>query len=177
MAVKDRKILLFEILNDLRSTAITVRRVRDEILARTIDGDRDRSSVRRWVNGKLETMMRNGLVAKCREPGSTKAHFEILPVFDDHYAHQQKLKALDCNNEGRIIPNTSFEQLEQELNQYRRTIISQMCEIEEYQRIKSNFPHLEEVVTSQFNEVLEENYRLLGKVKALENVLAHSHQH
>jgi hypothetical protein len=69
-------------------------------------------------------------------------------------------------------PPLLYGQLRKELGEYRLKAISQMGEIEEYKRISENYPDLRLLATEKFESAVDENSRLLGRIRALEQLLA-----
>lgn len=175
MASKDRFNSLLSLIYFTKHPEIKVTSIRDQILS-TTDAAEDPNILRRWVAGQCETFVRRGWLTKHAVSNSKKKHyFALTQKFREFYEQSNvgaKTDDIPAKNERRR--ENTLKQIEDELNQCRRTVVSQLSEIAEYERIRESYPELSGLATSQFAEVLDENYRLLGRVKALENVLAHS---
>ena len=58
------------------------------------------------------------------------------------------------------------------MESYRQTMLSQLGEIEEYQRIREAYPDLGDAAAIEFQDTVDDNYRMLGRIRALEKLIA-----
>jgi len=58
------------------------------------------------------------------------------------------------------------------LNDYKSALLEGLGEAEEYKILRLQFPKMHESLLDKYNEVRERNTRLLGKIKAIENLMA-----
>lgn len=69
-------------------------------------------------------------------------------------------------------PHYSFQSLKERLNRYKLEMLSAMGETEEYDAICIELPELQDEVQPLYNQSRDKCSKLLGRVKALESLLA-----
>ena len=74
--------------------------------------------------------------------------------------------------EAHDVKADSTQSLKERLNRYKLDMLSAMGETEEYNDICSEIPELREEVQALYNESRDRFSKLLGRVKALESLLA-----
>lgn len=170
----NRDAILLEILREQTNCHLTVTSVRNEILQRDMTIQFDKANMRRWVNGKFKTLTRRGFLKKHVDEHG-KAQYMVLDTEDELLSavvlrsrHPSKQAATSSPYDS---PADSFDQLKIELEAHRLKAISQLSEIEEYKRIKETFSDLRPLVELKFEAALNENCRILGKIRALEELL------
>ncbi|WP_370978581.1 hypothetical protein [Agaribacterium sp. ZY112] len=161
---------LISILMSLGHCTFTVTDVRDQLLTQLEFSNADPAKARRWVAGKFVTFERWGWLEKSTDEIKNRDHFKILPKLHNDIASGEPYEDLASSSPVQEDSN-AFQNLSKELEQYRKTIITQMSEIEEYKRVEHAYPELKRLATHRFQAVRDENYRLLGKMKALENLI------
>jgi len=172
---KDR--ILLELLNQYLSAHIYVTDIRDQFIKQCGDKAMDPAATRRWINGKFMTLVNKGVLTRVQLPNSKKHFFQKTDKFNLYFSKQSKsqehkdtlLNKFDAPSPTQIAPNVI---LQNELEVYRQTMLSQLAEIEEYRRIRKEHPQLSEAATTQFKQVADENYRMLGKIRALEKLIS-----
>ncbi len=171
MKNKDR--ILLTVLHQSQSARIRVTEIRDQFIEQCTDGKLDAAAVRRWINGKFTTLVNRGVLIRKSVPGSKKHYFEKSPYFAEYYAQQSmpQQKMLDDTPKTPVAASAENSVLHEELKSYRQTMLSQLGEIEEYRRIRDQYPELEVVATTQFKQVVDENYRMLGRIRAIEKLI------
>jgi hypothetical protein len=171
MKNKDR--ILLTVLKQSQSTRIRVIDIRDQLIEQSREESLDPAAVRRWINGKFTTLANRGVLIRKSEPGSKKHYFEKSPYFDKYYAEQSipQQETPDVTPKTPIAASADNTVLHDELESYRQTMLSQLGEIEEYRRIRDQYPELEGVATTQFKQVVDENYRMLGRIRAIEKLI------
>lgn len=170
----ERDAILLQILREHKDRHITVTSARNEILRRDKQVKLDKAALRRWVNGKFSTLARRGLIEKhLLERG--KAHFLVLNKGDEEFAkvvlRPPTLVDRQTDASHRPSPVNACDQLRKELDEYRLKAISQLGEIDEYRRVGEAFPDLRALAQEKFETTLDENCRILGKIRALEQLL------
>ena len=165
----NRDAILFQILQEQKDRHFTVISIRNEILRRDKSIKLDKALLRRWVNGKFVTLVRRGTLSKHKnERGKTyyliSNEGENLQI--DPVPTRSTSKRLPS-----VIPALPHEGLKKELSEYRLKAITQMSEMEEYKRIGEVYPDLRSLVTEKFEAAVDENCRVLGKIRALEQLL------
>lgn len=131
----------------------------------------DPAATRRWVNGKFTTLVNKGVLTRKSMANSKKHYFEKTAFFDQYFISQMPLeKEPQKKNEPSITVDNAV--LDRQLESYRQTMLSQLGEIEEYRRIREQYPELDNAATTQFKQVVDENYRMLGRIRAIEKLIA-----
>ena len=175
MKSKDR--ILLDILNQHEADGIKITDVRDELLNRCSDENLHSADTRRWINGKFSTLVNKGVLTRKRLPNSKKHTFEKTPYFEEYITtHSQALpknKAVLPTSETVADKNNS---LNVELESYRQTMLSQLGEIEEYRRIREDYPELGEAAATEFKQAVDDNYRMLGRMRAIEKLITKTSQ-
>jgi len=163
--------LLISILTSLSKKLFTVTEVRDKLLNDADFSGVDRAKIRRWVAGKFVTYQRRGWLTKVTDELKNRDYFKLLPKFSEELQYSE---SGDSEVQADLTTENSnvLMKISRELEQYRKTIITQMSEIEEYKRIEHAYPELKRIATHRFHMVRDENYRLLGKMKALEHLIS-----
>lgn len=169
MNKKDR--ILLDILKQSSTKRILVVAVRDMFIEQLGDEAADPAATRRWVNGKFKTLINKGVLVRKSNPDSKKHHFEKTAFFDQYLASQVEPTRETTNND-LPLPSVEGAVLDRELESYRQTMLSQLGEIEEYRRIREQYPELGPAATTQFKQVVDENYRMLGRIRAIEKLMA-----
>lgn len=167
----NRDTILFEIIQEQKDRHLTVTSVRNEILRRDKSSMLDKVILRRWVNGKFVTLLRRGILAKHRNERG-KAYFVVLKTTEDmEHGRPPRPPARQAPTDTESPSTLPFGQLRKELGEYRLKAISQMGEIEEYKRVGETYPGLRTLATEKFESAVDDNSRLLGKIRALEQLL------
>jgi|GEM_PF-7104497 len=167
----NRDTILFHILQEQKDRHLTVTSVRNEILRRDKSSMLDKVILRRWVNGKFVTLLRRGILAKHRNERG-KAYFVVLKTTEDMgHGRPPQPPAQQAPTDTKAPIALPYVQLKKELGEYRLKAISQMGEIEEYKRIGETYPDLRSLTTEKFESAVDDNSRLLGKIRALEQLL------
>jgi hypothetical protein len=171
--MQDKDRILLTVLNQSQSTGIRVIDIRDQFIEQYREESLDPAAVRRWINGKFTTFVNRGVLIRKSTPGSKKHYFEKSPYFDKYYAEQSipQQESADSTPKTTAAASADNTVLHDELESYRQTMLSQLGEIEEYRRIRDQYPELEVVATTQFKQVVDENYRMLGRIRAIEKLI------
>lgn len=148
--------------------------VRSEILRRDKLTKLDKASMRRWVNSRFKTLVRRGVLEKHMDERG-KAYFLVLDRNDEDLSkvvlasrRSPELKAEPVANEKA---RATLHQLKKDLEEYRLKAVSQLSEMEEYKRVGEVFPDLRALAQQKFEAAVDENCRVLGKIRALEQLL------
>lgn len=173
--MKDKDIILLGILSQSESDQITVTDVRDQLLDHYKDDNINPADTRRWVNGKFSTLLNKGVLIRKKTPESKKHYFKKTAYFDQFISAENKVplrpKKAPSAPAGTKIEKRSHP-LHSELESYRQTMLSQLGEIEEYQRIRDTYPDLGDAAAVEFQDTVDDNYRMLGRIRALEKLIA-----
>ncbi len=170
MTRSDKTALLRELVDRTAGRRFTVPEIRDQWVERAGEFPTDNATLRRWINGRLSTLVRQGTLIKGQFESSKRKYYQLATVPSEHDAlcakpeNQPEKTGLELSK--------SVKALKDELGQCKLSIVSQLAEIEEYKRISEVYPSLRAQASQQFEDTMEANYRLLGRVKALETLIA-----
>ena len=170
--MKNKDLILLDILNQHETDSIKITDVRDELLNRCSDENLHPADTRRWINGKFSTLVNKGVLTRKKLPNSKKHTFEKTPYFEEYITTHSlvlpKFRAVLPTSE--IVANKN-NNLDVELESYRQTMLSQLGEIEEYRRIREEYPELGEAAAKEFKQAVDDNYRMLGRMRAIEKLI------
>jgi hypothetical protein len=171
--MKDKDRILLDILNEHKPESIKITDVRDELLNRCNDENLNPADTRRWINGKFSTLVNKGVLTRKKLSNSKKNTFEKTPYFEEYIATQplvlSKKKPVPSKSETVVDKNN---RLHVELESYRQTMLTQLGEIEEYRRIREDYPELGQAAATEFRQAVDDNYRMLGRMRAIEKLIA-----
>lgn len=174
---QSRDAILLEILRAHKDQHLTVTSARNEILRQDNTLNPDRAALRRWVNGKFSTLVRRGLLEK-QDLEHGKAHFLVLSKSDKDFADVVLRQRPNSDLPASASPSTesmkAYNQLRKELDGYRLKAASQLGEIDEYRRVGEAFPNLRSLAQERFEKALDENCRVLGRIRALEHLISNA---
>jgi len=129
------------------------------------------SAARRFVYAELVKLVKNGWLRKTITKKKEITNFSKTDLFD-----ADKL-TVECkeyiNEKSQISPtsNTIQSSLQERLNEYKNELLMSYGESSEYKKLCDDFPELYELLQPQYNNAREQNSRLLGKIKAVENLI------
>jgi hypothetical protein len=174
--MKDKDRILLEILSRYGADQITVTGVRDQLLSHYSDDTINPADARRWVNGKFSTLLNKGVLIRKKLPDSKKFYFKKTSYYEQYISSEPQPVSLTktCAIPIDIKAEKRSHPLHTELESYRQTMLSQLGEIEEYRRIRETYPDLGDAAAVQFQEVADDNYRMLGRIRALEKLIANA---
>jgi hypothetical protein len=129
------------------------------------------SAARRFVYAELVKLVKNGWLRKTITKKKEITNFSKTDLFD---ADKLTFEYKDESHENSQIPTTSStiqNSLQERLNEYKNELLMSYGESSEYKQLCNDFPELYELLQPQYNNAREQNSRLLGKIKAIENLL------
>ena len=173
--MKDKDRILLGLLSQSESDQITVTDVRDQLLEHYKEDNINPADTRRWVNGKFSTLLNKGVLIRKKIPGSKKHYFKKTAYFDQFISVDGKVPQPLKKTPTALVYTQKEKRnhpLHSELESYRQTMLSQLGEIEEYQRIREAYPDLGNAAAIEFQDTVDDNYRMLGRIRALEKLIA-----
>jgi hypothetical protein len=129
------------------------------------------SAARRFVYAELVKLVNNGWLRKNITKKKEITNFIKTDLFDaDKLTFECKE---DSNKNGQTNPanNAIQNSLQERLNGYKNELLMSYGESNEYKQLCNDFPELYERLQHQYNNAREQNSRLLGKIKAVENLI------
>jgi hypothetical protein len=135
------------------------------------DKNLDPSFARRFVYAEIVKLLKKRWLRKTVSKKKEIATFIKTELFN--------VNAITCNetNEESIddtvhLPSKNIQKiLLERLNQYKSELLISYGESGEYKQLFNDFPKLHALLQPQYNSAREHNSRLLGKIKAVENLI------
>jgi hypothetical protein len=146
--------------------------VRAAYLALNKDKSVDPNYARRFVYTELLKLVNRGWLKKSVSKKKVITSFIKTEMFDPA-AIDVNSKLDMANNEKSHIESAKgiSETLVNRLNNYKNELLTGLGEADEYKRICDQFPNLKSKLQPKYNEVREHNSKLLGSIKAVENLI------
>jgi hypothetical protein len=146
--------------------------VRAAYLALNKDKSVDPNYARRFVYTELLKLVNRGWLKKSVSKKKVITSFIKTEMFDP-VAIDVNSKVDIANNEKPHIESLKdlSETLVNRLNHYKNELLTGLGEADEYKRICDQFPNLKPKLQPKYNEVREHNSKLLGSIKAVENLI------
>jgi hypothetical protein len=129
------------------------------------------SAARRFVYAELVKLVNNGWLRKTITKKKEITNFIKTDLFD---ADKLTFELKEDSNENSQISSTKNaiqKSLQERLNKYKNELLMNYGESSEYKQLCNDFPELYELLQPQYNNAHEQNSRLLGKIKAVENLI------
>jgi hypothetical protein len=146
--------------------------VRSAYLALNKDKTVDRNDARRFVYTELLKLVNKGWLKKSVSKKKEITSFIKTEAFDssaitfNSQIRKEKNKC-DVSSEIPLLAETLIERL----HHYKNELLAGLGEAEEYKRLCEQFPKLKSKLQVKYNEVREHNSKLLGSIKAVENLI------
>ena len=146
--------------------------VRAAYLALNKDKSVDPNDARRFVYSELLKLVNKGWLKKSISKKKAITSFIKTEMFNPvvinfnqkteiENAEKSSFKASDCLNETLV----------NRLSNYKDELLTGLGEVDEYKKICEQFPNLKPKLQPKYNEVREHNSKLLGSIKAVENLI------
>jgi len=135
------------------------------------DKNLDPSAARRFVYAELVKLVNNGWLRKTVSKKKENTTFIKTSSFN---ANEITYDAVEASKDACQInssANTIQNSLRERLNKYKNELLMSYGESSEYKQLCNDFPDLYELLQPQYNSAREQNSRLLGKIKAVENLI------
>ena len=170
---------LLAILNDLRGQSFTVTDTRDNYLHKDPDPGLDKAQLRRWINGRFTTLVRQGVLKRTISTQSGKHVFELVTKANTQHAGTRTPAARAPNkSQNNQVPSSSevdtlesLKSLNQQLHEHNLLADTLLSQVKECRRVADTIPSLKNVSEQQLEQATKEHCVVLGKIKALEGIL------
>lgn len=168
---------LIEILGTTAVSPLTTTEIRDLYCTRLRTQQKvDNSALRKYVYRELLRLETANVIERYNGSTGRGCKFRYLGEPEDK-AFEDKpspfiSKAQDIEISSSLEDKRTFNALKNELAQRKVELISSIGEAEEYQRLYNKFPALSKTVKPQFLESRDRSSKLLGQLRAVENILA-----
>tara|TARA_B110000211_G_C14093525_1_gene561196 strand:+ start:24124 stop:24654 length:531 start_codon:yes stop_codon:yes gene_type:complete len=139
----------------------------------TIHSDKalDPSDARRFVYAELVKLVKNGWLRKNVSKKREITTYIKTSSFNVNKIIENDEKESNINFKVNPSSNTIQDSLRQRLTQYKNELLISYGESSEYKQLCNDFPDLYELLQPQYNNAREQNARLLGQIKAVENLI------
>lgn len=165
--------LLMELLEKRRDSPFSCTEIRDAYLTQIPDSQRpNKNGLRKHIYRELLRLESAQLIN--RNNGSTGRGCKfIYPSTSDDKNWEAKPSpfAPRAEQSELSMDPTTQRALQDELSKRKVELIASIGEAEEYQRLYNEFPALHETVRTQYLESRDRSTKLLGQLRAVENVL------
>ncbi|MEM5552569.1 hypothetical protein WNY63_17750 [Pseudoalteromonas neustonica] len=124
---------------------------------------------RRFCYVELVKLVKRGWLRKTVSKKKGITSFTKTELFDEKaISHNISLDEIKI---GEKVATNINESLFDRLNLYKSELLISLGESEEYKHLSTQFPDLNPQLQAQYNTVRERNSKLLGKIKAIENLI------
>lgn len=158
-------------LNSCSHKAFTVLEFRDSYLKLNEDQkSQDKVAVRKFLYSHMLQLVKRGVLEKQITDGKAKPLYRIT---DNGKA--TLLKIGDIKDEGTVNAIRAYDGahgLHQKLHNYKLEMLSGIGETEEYDAICKELPHMKSQIQELYDDARDRCTKTLGRVKALEAVIA-----
>lgn len=168
---------LIEILSTKLDSPLTTTKIRDIYCSRLpVQQKIDKSALRKYVYRELLRLETANVVERYLGSTGRGCKFRYLGEPEEK-AFEDKpspfiSNAQDIETSSSLEDERTFNALKNELAQRKVELISSIGEAEEYQRLCNKFPALSKTVKPQFLQSRDRSSKLLGQLRAVENILA-----
>jgi len=129
------------------------------------------SDARRFVYAELVKLVNIGWLRKTVSKKKEITKFIKTNLFNASKITYSCTEESNDNCQSNPSDKTIQDSLLERLNQYKNELLISYGESGEYKKLCNEFPDLYEFLQPQYNNVREKNSRLLGKIKAVENLI------
>ena len=146
--------------------------VRSAYLALNKDKSVDPNDARRFVYTELLKLVKKGWLKKSVSKKKEITSFIKTEMFDPLAIDVNPEKYVEKKKYTELAKTPPIgEALNERLNHYKNELLTGLGEAEEYKRLCEQFPNLKSKLQPRYNEVREQNSKLLGSIKAVENLI------
>jgi len=160
---------LFGVLKDLQAASFTVDELTEAYLRHPSSSHTSKKAARQFVYRNMQRLMKSGYMEHVKVKGRWP-HYSLTQPFIRlcEATLSTSLAPAESPLELKVDPLAS---LKDRLKVHQAEVLTAMGEMEEYEAICQEIPHLREIAQPRYNESRERCSRLLGRVKALESLL------
>ena len=165
---------LLNVLKDINKISFTVDELTQAYLNHASSRHSVKKAARQFVYRNMQRLMKSGHMERLNADGRWP-RYALTPLFLSSVKSTPSESALE--KESRLSELRSqfkdpIDGLKERLKVHQAEVLTAMGEMEEYEAICEEMPDLREVAQPRYNESRERCSRLLGRVKALESLLA-----
>lgn len=166
---------LVEVLRGFGKTSFTVDELTQTYLSHPSSLQTSKKAARQYVYRNMQRLMKSGYMERVMTDGRWP-HYFTSPLFVDLINESSTPNTNDVElpsgEEPIALKSDLLAGLRERLKVHQAEVLTAMGEMEEYDLICKEMPDLREITQPRYNESRERCSRLLGRVKALESLLA-----
>jgi hypothetical protein len=144
--------------------------LRSAYIAMHSDKNIDPSTSRRFVYAELVKLVKQGWLRKSISKKKEITTFIKTDLFNVNKIIYES-SAVESNSKANTQANAIRKSLLARLNKYKNELLINYGESSEYKQLCNEFPDLHERLQPQYNNAREQSSRLLGQIKAVENLI------
>lgn len=144
--------------------------IRTAYLVLMNDERMDKSDARRFVYSELLKLVNLGWLNKLVSTKKGITSYVKTESFNAELLNQQAKQVVDRVDPVNVVSAVPANLLNR-LNAYKSALLEGLGEAEEYKNLRDEFPDMHQSLFEKYNAVREKNTRLLGKIKAIENLI------
>lgn len=162
---------LLIILKKLTVHQFTVDALTEAYLKDPVSIHTSKKAARQFVYRNMVRLMKTGDLERLVTKGSWPLYALTKQFTDRNSPAKQTTPHIDVVDVAKVKVDPA-QSLKERLNRFKMEMLSAMGETEEYNAICSEIPELRDEVQARYNESRDRCSKLLGRVKALESLLA-----
>ena len=124
-------------------------------------------AARQYVYRNMQRMIADGLMRRISSGKRWPAYQVVTEVIP-----QTSVSKSIVSPPSRSLGQGSYQKLQERLRHYQEEMLTALGEAEEYSTISAELPDIRDEAQRRCNKVRDECSRLLGRVKAIESLLA-----
>jgi len=146
--------------------------IRTAYLALMSDYSIDPNDARRFTYKELLKLVNNGWLRKTVSQKKRITSFKKTKLFDsESIEFTDDKNVLSEKGKTKVVSADLTNDLMKRLHSYKNELLVSLGETEEYKQLYTKFPELQITLQPQYNSARDKNSRLLGKIKAVENLI------
>jgi hypothetical protein len=146
--------------------------IRTAYIALKNDPSINKNDARRYIYTELLKLVKKGWLKKSVSKKKEITSFIKTEMFDPVAIDVNPEKYVEKKKDAELEETPPLgEALSERLNHYKNELLTGLGEAEEYKRLCEQFPKLKSRLQPRYNEVREHNSKILGSIKAVENLI------
>jgi len=129
------------------------------------------SAARRFVYTELIKLVKSGWLRKTVSKKKDITTYIKTNSFDSNEITCDHAEESNHNHQVSTSFSAIQDSLRERLKKYKNELLMSYGESSEYKQLCNDFPDLYELLQPQYNDAREQNARLLGQIKAVENLI------
>ena len=166
---------LLHVLKNMSDTPFTVAQLTQKYLNHHKTQHSSKQAARQYVYRKMKCLIENDQLIKLPEVNGWPRYqltSEFLDVSVVRLANVKITDNVKIPRQSTVAAHRHVSSLKEKLSRYRSEMLCAIGESEEYSALCNEHPDLRESAQDLYNQARERSATLLGKMKALENMLS-----